>query len=227
MTTTSRRQILKNVGLMGLGLLTASIARAAEGAGALTPAQTEGPFYPVQDQADKDTDLTIVKGHSKHAKGQVVRVTGQVRDEQGNPLAGAMVEIWQACESGKYNHPEDTNTAPMDPDFQYWGRTTTDANGNYGFLTIKPGAYPADANWIRPPHIHFKVAAPGFRSLTTQLYFAGDPLNDKDRILRAIPADVRQLVISKFTPAAGGALQGRFDITIPHAGSRGGTPELD
>ena len=101
-------------------------------------------------------------------------------------LPETLVEIWQACVSGKYNHPNDPNKAPLDKNFQYWGRSTTDKQGIYFFKTILPGAYPADTNWIRPPHVHYKVHKWGFRELTTQLYFAGNQYNQFDRILNQI-----------------------------------------
>lgn len=228
MSSSSRRSILKTGGFLSLGLLSAGIARAAEVCG-LTPPQTEGPFYPVNEQTDKDVDLTRIEGHSQAATGQIIRIVGQVRDMSCKPLAGAMVEIWQACASGKYNHPEDPNTAALDPHFQYWGRTTTDANGHYSFLSIKPGAYPATSDWIRPPHIHYKVAAPGHRTLTTQFYFEGDPHNAKDRILRALPPAQRKLVIAPFaaTVQNPNVLAGTFDVVIGKVGAVGATPELD
>jgi protocatechuate 3,4-dioxygenase beta subunit len=228
MSQINRREILKQGGLLSLGLFGATIARAADACG-LTPAQVEGPFYPVVDQSDKDTDLTKVAGHTGSAKGQLVRITGQVRDSQCNPLKDAMVEIWQACHTGKYNHPEDPNEAALDEDFQYWGRTKTDANGNYSFLTIKPGAYPASGDWVRPPHVHFKIAAPGFRSLTTQMYFEGEALNAADRILRSLPPAARKLVVSKFTATAANPkiIEGKFDVVLGRLGQQGITPELD
>jgi protocatechuate 3,4-dioxygenase beta subunit len=228
MSATTRRDIIRQGGFLGLSLLTAGLARAGESCG-LTPAQTEGPFYPVADQLDKDADLTRLAGSTQAAAGQVVVITGQVRTADCAPLAGAMVEIWQACSSGRYNHPDDSSSAPLDSNFQYWGRTHTDAGGMYSFRTIKPGAYPASADWIRPPHVHFKIAAPGFRSLTTQMYFAGDPLNARDRILRSLSPAQRQLVVPEFVPLAGsaGVLSGRFDIVLGRLGAAGVTPELD
>lgn len=225
MTTASRRDVLKKAGMFGLGFFATGLGRAA--AGILTPPQTEGPFYPVHDQDDKDVDLTLVKGHAQRAKGVVQRVGGKVVGIDGAPLAGAMVEIWQACETGKYNHPDDPNTAALDPDFQYWGRTTTDAQGTYSFLTIKPGAYPADGSWVRPPHIHFKVAAPGFRALTTQMYWEGEALNAKDRILKQLTPEGRKAVTVPFARNAQGIFVGHFEIVIGRQGRREGTPELD
>ncbi len=222
----ARRQILKQGGALGLGLVAAATAQAAAAIG-LTPAQPEGPFYPVADQADKDTDLTRVAGRPATAQGQVVHLSGRVTGVDGAPLAGALVEIWQACATGKYNHPDDPNEAALDENFQYWGRTTTDAQGRYGFKTIKPGAYPADAGWVRPPHIHFRIAAPGFPSLTTQLYFAGDALNATDRILRALPPEQRKLLTVAFSPTTGGAIHGQFDVIVGRRGALGVTPEVE
>lgn len=175
-------------------VMAAGLAKAAEVC-RLTPRQTEGPFYPVKDQKDKDWDLTQIAGHSEKARGQVLWVGGQVRDQSCNPVEGVLVEIWQACVTGKYNHPADPNMAPLDPHFQYWGKFLTGHDGRYVFKTIKPGAYPASPDWIRPSHIHFKVTKLGYLELITQLYFAGDEHQSRDRILQRIPhADQEQVV---------------------------------
>jgi protocatechuate 3,4-dioxygenase beta subunit len=185
-----RRDALKKAGLMGAGTLAAgimfgSVARAITRA--QTPTQPEGPFYPVKDQLDKDGDMTQVQGHDEKASGQQVFLTGQVVDvTTGHPVGGAVLEFWQACESGKYNHPSDANNAPLDPHFQYWAQVRTSEQGHFSLRTIKPGSYPADDTWIRPPHIHVKVHKPGYPSLTTQIYFAGDSLNDSDQILKRL-----------------------------------------
>lgn len=186
-----RRQFLQiSVG----SLMAAGVAQAADMC-ALTPQQTEGPFYPVKDQKDKDWDLTQVAGRRGTALGEVIWVGGIVSDQNCNPVAGALVEIWQACASGKYNHPQDPNTAPLDPNFQYWGKAITDAKGQYVFKTIKPGSYPAAPGWVRPPHIHYKVTKLGYIELTTQLYFAGDALNSRDEVLKRLkPTEQEQVV---------------------------------
>lgn len=219
----SRRQLLRNS--LSLGGIVAGVASAkAMASGILTdacsktPPQAEGPFYPIKDQADKDNDLTVVKGKTVPAKGTIVYIYGTVVDDKCTPVANALVEIWQACASGKYNHPGDPNPAKLDPNFQYWGKATTDANGKYDFKTIIPGHYPASNTWERPPHIHYKVHALGFHELTTQLYFAGDPLNDKDLILQGLKASERELVIMETTDAGPGfepgAKKGTFDLSI-------------
>lgn len=166
-----------------------------------TPTQPEGPFYPIQDQLDKDNDLTRVEGRAERALGQIIYVRGRVLDINCQPIKGALVEIWQACESGKYDHPGDPNPAPLDQNFQYWGQNVTQADGTYVFKTILPGAYPASADWMRPPHIHFKISHLGSLDLITQLYFAGDVLNDRDLILQRLPLRERQKVIAPLLPA--------------------------
>lgn len=206
--TISRRKLLKFSALTS-GLAAASSfalpselkAQAGSCLNQITPPQTEGPFYPVHDQLDKDNDLTRIPGRGRlRADGQVVYVTGQVVDEHCRPIQSALVEIWQACKSGRYNHHADPNRAPLDPNFQYYGKVVTDRAGRYIFKTIIPGAYPASQGWVRPPHIHFKVARLGYHELTTQMYFAGHALNVKDRILMALPPNDRRKVVVDFKP---------------------------
>ncbi len=163
-----------------------------------TPHETEGPFYPVAFPLDKNNDLTFLEGTSKQAEGETIYVTGRVQDEACRPVPGAMVEIWQACSTGKYNHPRDKNPARLDPNFQYWGKAVSDANGEYGFKTVKPGSYPVDGLWTRPPHIHFYVRSKNYSELTTQMYFAGEALNDKDRLLGDHPEAEREKFIVGF-----------------------------
>ncbi len=190
---------------------TALGAKAAAPMCGITPAQTEGPFYPENTSGEDDTDLT----QNGRAKGEVIFVEGVVTDPACVPVAGALVEIWQACESGRYDHSGDPNTAPLDPDFQYWGRAVTDANGAYKFKTVLPGAYPAAPGWDRPPHIHFKIAKIGYTELITQLYFKGQKLNGQDRILRAIPKAQRESVISELVVKPGETIPtATFPITL-------------
>ncbi|MDO9502126.1 protocatechuate 3,4-dioxygenase subunit beta [Falsiroseomonas sp.] len=136
------------------------------------------------------------------AQGQLIHVGGRVLDEDGRPVAGAIVELWQANAGGRYFHPIDQRDAPLDPNFIGNGRTRSDAEGRYGFFTIKPGAYPVpdSGRWWRPPHIHISVLGPGcLMRLVTQMYFPGDPLNAIDRILNSVPdAGARARCIAQF-----------------------------
>ncbi len=196
----NRRNLIKNTLFSTAALASvSSIAIAQQCLISKTPKQTEGPFYPVADQADKDADLIHVVGKTDTAKGEIVIIKGQLTDQNCNPVGGALVEIWQACASGKYNHPADPNTAPIDPDFQYWGKSVTDSKGQYQFRTIKPGSYPAGDGWVRPPHVHFKISALGYIELITQMYFNGDLLNSKDLILQRLKTVDQKKVIVDFT----------------------------
>jgi protocatechuate 3,4-dioxygenase beta subunit len=172
------------------GTVTGNLALAGDKADCkLSPEQVMGPFYPIHEQDDKDLDLTMLKGHTERAKGEVIWVRGKILDEDCNPMPGVFMEIWQTNAAGRYNHVKDKNPAPLDPNFQSWGQTVTDDKGNFGFKTIKPAAYPLkflksgeadkDAGY-RTPHIHFKISQRGYHELVTQCYFPGEPLNDKD-----------------------------------------------
>jgi protocatechuate 3,4-dioxygenase beta subunit len=217
----SRRDAIKKLAIAGAGSLAAGYVIAySKVANAQTrtktPSQPEGPFYPIEDQIDKDTDMTHINGRAESALGQRVRLVGQVLDvTTGTPVVGAVIEFWQACESGKYNHPSDPSDAPLDPNFQYWAQVRTDAKGEFGVLTIRPGAYAADANWTRPPHIHIKIHKPGYPSLTTQIYFGGEQLNEQDQILRRLTKEQRSLVIVDFLQnETSGDLEGRWTAYI-------------
>ena len=232
-----RRHFLAYGGILGVGLTRFS-GLALGAVCQTTPSQTEGPFYPVTFPSDSDADLTIVRGRAVAAKGSLVVVSGVVKDTACNPIKGAIVEIWQACANGRYNDDRDTNPLPRDPDFQGWGRVATNERGEYRFTTIKPGAYPTDPNdpngWIRPPHIHFKVRATAAPTLITQMYFAGEPLNDRDEILndlrRQVGDDAANVVIVSFTGTGTSAvdpLVGRFDLTVGARLDPRVTPFLD
>jgi protocatechuate 3,4-dioxygenase beta subunit len=158
-----------------------------------------GPFYPVIKPLDQDADLTVIRGKSGRAQGQMIYVTGRVLDLNDRPVPDAQIEIWQANTFGRYTHPEDTNSAPLDPNFEGYGVQTSDAEGRYKFKTIKPGAYQAAGDWVRPPHIHFCVTSRTNR-LITQLFFEGDPLNEKDLLLKC--AMNKETVITKLMPPA-------------------------
>lgn len=179
-----------------------------------TPRQSEGPFYPPVLPRDDDNDLVRLVGADAQALGRVTHVLGRVVDREGRPLPGILVEIWQCDANGRYLHPGDSGGRPRDPRFQGYGRTLTDAAGDYRFRTIRPVAYPG-----RTPHIHFKLSREGRELLTTQMYVAGEPLNERDFLLNAVrdPAARARLLV-ELAPAGdieAEALAGRFEIVLP------------
>jgi protocatechuate 3,4-dioxygenase, beta subunit len=185
------------------------------GAAALTvtPPQTEGPFYPLELPSDRDADLVRVTGADARAVGIVTFVAGRVVDRHGRPLPRVLVEIWQCDANGRYRHPLERGAAPLDPSFQGYGRAVTDHSGGYRFRTIRPVPYPG-----RTPHIHFKLSGADGELLTTQMYVAGEPGNDRDFLLNAVrDADRRQRLIVDLRAADAiepGALAGTFDIVV-------------
>jgi protocatechuate 3,4-dioxygenase, beta subunit len=195
----SRRHLL-GLAVAGGGLAMAGGVRAVFAqAFRRTPDQILGPFYPVVKPLDQDADLTTIAGKPGRAEGQVIHVMGRVLTVAGHPVPGARLEIWQANTHGRYTHPSDTNPAPLDPHFEGFAVLTTDAEGRYRFKTIKPGAYPAGPDRMRPPHIHFEVTGQSNR-LVTQLYFAGEPLNDTDPFLQGVGPNKERLIVSLGPP---------------------------
>jgi protocatechuate 3,4-dioxygenase beta subunit len=189
-----------------------------------TAAQTSGPYYPTRDREDEDPDLTQVRGRSGRATGDVIVVQGRVLDEACRPIAGVLVEIWQANTWGRYDHEKDAGTPrPLDPNFQSWAEMLTDTEGRFRFRTIKPGSYPVDdQGWVRPPHIHFRVSRRGFHELVTQMYFTGEPLNEADLIRKELTPEERDRVTIALQPAPAAlqadVRQGEFDITLRAVG---------
>jgi protocatechuate 3,4-dioxygenase beta subunit len=194
-------------------VLTPSALAAEKVRGVITPGQTEGPFYPVSFPADMDNDLVRVQGRAAQALGQVTHIVGRVLDQRGEPVRGAMLEIWQCDANGIYNHPGQSGLQRRDAGFQGYGRTEVAADGRYSFRTIRPVAYPG-----RTPHIHFKVHAPGVGRLTTQMYVAGESRNATDGVLNAIRSSAqRESVLVRLEPADAQeprALRGMFDIVL-------------
>lgn len=210
----SRRNFVKSAVVLG-GIIAHEMLRPIPASARCgpTPPETEGPFYPMSYPLDKDNDLTFVSDRSVTAQGQVIHIRGMIQDQACRPVAGARVEIWQACATGKYNHPGDRNRAQLDPHFQYWGKAVTNEKGEYGFKTIKPGSYPVSWFWTRPPHIHFKVFSRSHQDLTTQMYFAGEPLNDKDRLLQEHPREEQLKCIVPFRQTER-EMAGLFNLTL-------------
>jgi protocatechuate 3,4-dioxygenase beta subunit len=191
-----------------------------------TLSEVTGPVFGHEAIAETDSDLT--RQHAGEPLGERIVVGGRVLDENGRPVSDSLIEIWQANAAGRYLHHNDNHAAPLDPNFSGGGRTLTDAEGNYRFVTVKPGAYPwrNHGNAWRPAHIHFSLFGPAFVTrLITQMYFPGDPLFAYDPILQSIPDEkAQQRLISKFDlerTMPEWALAFRFDIVLR---GREGTP---
>ncbi len=183
-----------------------------------TITETTGPrFSPAQ--YPPIADLSVTDGNA--AMGQRIIVRGRISDENGRPVPGTMIEIWQANAAGRYHHPSDQHDAPLDPHFRGEGRVFTDAEGWYQFVTVKPGAYPwrNHHNAWRPNHIHFSYFGPAFATrLITQMYFPGDPLLALDPIYNTVADEhARRRLVATFDielTRPEWALGYRFDVVL-------------
>lgn len=179
-----------------------------------------GPVYSDEVVGKYDNDLTKNGITDAEPIGERIIVAGKVTDETGVPIKNTLIEIWQANAAGRYIHKVDQHNAPLDPNFVGGGRCLTDEEGNYKFLTIKPGAYPwgNHPNAWRPNHIHFSLFGNNIISrLVTQMYFPDDPLFQYDPIFNSVHKKYRHLVVSKFNldfTQEGFALGYEFNIVL-------------
>jgi protocatechuate 3,4-dioxygenase beta subunit len=203
--STTRRNFMRwSIGILGT---TTAMKAVAQLCGLETGKQPLGPFFPnagtpvdevreiknpgIPIHLANDNDLTVIKGRSGVAQGQQVLVKGVITDKNCQPIPNATIIIWQASNTGRYNHKGDSDNhdfihpltgevvkRSLDEQFQSWGKAISNEIGEYTFKTIVPGFYPADLEqkWYRPPHIHFLVMAKGYPQFVTQLYFKGDAL---------------------------------------------------
>jgi protocatechuate 3,4-dioxygenase, alpha subunit len=174
----------------------------------LTPSQTVGPFF-----------HGIVGGGANvlvtpETQGDRVRIEGRVYDGDRAPVRDAIVEIWQANARGRYRHPADRRSVPLDPAFVGFGRAATDDAGAYWFETVKPGLVPFTADTWQAPHINVAVAARGLLNhLLTRIYFEDEPGNVEDPVLQRVPEHRRRTLVAA-RGAAGGRVVYRFDIVL-------------
>jgi protocatechuate 3,4-dioxygenase, beta subunit len=150
-------------------------------------ADAAGPVFGERIVGPEDHDLTC--HHADEPMGQRISIEGQLLDTDGRPIPGQLIELWQANAAGRYQHAVDTHPAPLDPNFDGYGRCRTDGRGRYRFVTVRPGAYPwgNHPNAWRPAHLHFSAFGRAFtHRLVTQMYFPDDPLFDYDPIFRSV-----------------------------------------
>ena len=174
----------------------------------VTPSDVEGPFYPVEIPSDSDNDLLRVVGMKDVSPGQTAYVHGTVTDRQGTPIDGVRVEIWQCDHGGVYHHPGDRGKP--DGRFQGFGAMATNRAGEYHFRTLRPVPYTG-----RTPHIHYRVVAPGFDRLTTQLYVAEEAdRNARDSLYNRHSPEERKLLTAAFREVDSNRVAAEFNIVL-------------
>ena len=199
-------------GLAATAIVTPALADSDE---IITPGMITGPFYP--DRLPDDQDWDLLRNGGLESGAEPLILEGVVRGVFGppaSPVRNATIELWQCDANGRYLHSGDARPEPRDEGFQGYGVVRTDAEGRYRFRTLKPPSYTADAGPFgiitRTPHIHIAVTTGGVRRLTTQIFFADEPLNDQDVELARIPEPDRRAAL--MTRPEGGVA--RFDMVV-------------
>jgi protocatechuate 3,4-dioxygenase alpha subunit len=180
-----------------------------------TPSQTIGPFFHRallhEGSHEIGNDLA-----ARGAAGERVTIEGRVLDGDGAPVSDAMIEVWQANAAGRYDHPEDLqDSKPLDPNFHGFGRVATGPDGRFCLRTVKPGPVPGIDDAPQAPHINVSIFARGLlKRLVTRIYFPGEPLNEIDALLSALPTDRRATLIARVANAGVAERVLHFDIVL-------------
>ena len=161
-----------------------------------TPWQGEGPFYPDKIPVDTDNDLVKNGDNSFEAGGKILILNGILLNPDSEPVNHVSIEIWQTDKNGVYMHSGSFARDIMDKQFQGFGRTKTDRNGQFFFRTIVPTEYPG-----RTPHIHMKLWREEKNILTTQLYIKDHPHNNKDFLFQRMSLVEQRLNSMRLIPA--------------------------
>ena len=213
-STDSRNEFILLSDVLGLSSMV-DMLQSGKGS---TAHSNRGPFH-----SEGSPALTVGGDLRRNNKGETLVVSGFVRDAQGKPVAGAMLDYWQAAANGFYwqqDATQDKNNLRC--------KMTTGEDGRYAFISVRPAPYtvPYDGPvgdllrsggrhaW-RPAHLHFIVSAPGFHDLTTEVFFADDQYIDEDAVF-----GVRESLLVKLTPSQhNGApcLVAEFDFKLQQA----------
>ncbi len=137
-----------------------------------TESNIEGPFY--RPGAPFRTKL-----YEGEEKGDKLLITGTVVARNGRPVPGAVLEVWHTNAFGRYDN-DDPDNPPANDQFHLRARIKADEKGKYQFETVRPGHYPITPTQFRTAHVHLKVHAEGYQSLTTQFFFKGEKYNKTD-----------------------------------------------
>ena len=207
-----RQEFILLSDVLGVSMLVDAINHPKSGKG--TESTVLGPFY-VSGSPEYETGASIIK---KQYADQVALVQGKVMDPDGNPIAGARLDVWQTAANGFYDVQD-----PSMPEDNMRGIFTTDAEGNYAFVTEKPLSYsvPTDGtvgellrasgrHAMRPAHIHFIVSADGYEPLTTHVFSEGDEYLDSDAVFAT-----KSSLIGHYETSDDAGLAARYNISIP------------
>lgn len=187
-------------------------AGAAEPTCELTPKLT-ALHYPGVKMIPTTNHLLKPTGKSIEASGQRLILMGQLRDKHCMPIANATIELWQVDPYGKWILATPADIATPNPAFAGAGRTYTDSDGRFSFITAFPGTIKD-----RAPHLNLRVDAASFPSFSTVLYFANDNRNPTDEVLKKISKEARDRVMVNMQPLSaepGDGHYGMIEIVLP------------
>ena len=177
----------------------------------ITASQTVGPFLKIG--LVREGQEYVVPKNTNGA----LKVQGRVYDGEGKPVPDAMIEIWQANVHGKYNHPEDLSDAELVKGFNGFGRSCTDEEGCFFFVTVKPGRVAGLGNTLQAPHMAINVFARGMlKQQVTRLYFSDEiNANSEDPVLNSIEdAEVRNTLVASKVDDENGMTCYKFNIHL-------------
>lgn len=211
LTTPSHNEVVLGAGSLGVSAL---VCLLNNGAGGETTANLMGPFWR-QGSPQTPNGGSIVRSKTP---GDPVFVTAWVHDQDGEPLAGAEVDIWQASGEGYYE-----NQDPEQADMNLRGKFRTDAAGRITFRTVKPSGYPIPVTGpvgalikaqgrhnMRPAHIHFMIHKAGYKTQFSQLYSNDDPHLETDVQFGVTQALVGNYLLHENEPAPAPDVPGRW-----------------
>ncbi|WP_138472791.1 dioxygenase [Poseidonocella sp. HB161398] len=204
--------------IVGVEVLVDMLTNVADGAE--SESTVLGPFY-------RDNPPVLPKGASTVQKAfdtqESVYFEGHIRDAEGNPLAGVILDVWEDAPNGLYE-----NHDPDQPDFNLRGRFETDEDGHYAFRAIRPVPYPIPSDETagellrfmghhpnRPGHMHFMIAKDGYRTLISQIFDSSSDWLDNDSVFA-----VKDSLVGEFVPAPGELgtdLYVKFDFVLARA----------
>ena len=207
-----RQEFILLSDVLGVSMLVDAINHPKGGAG--TESTVLGPFY-VEGAPEMEDGASIIK---QAYDGEVSLIQGQVTDNNGAPIAGAKLDVWQTAGNGKYDVQD-----PDMPENNMRGVFKTDAEGCFSFVTEKPLPYsvPTDAtvgellrasgrHAMRPAHIHFIVSADGYESLTTHVFSANDEYLDSDAVFAT-----KSSLIGDYQQSEDADLASKYNLPTP------------
>jgi protocatechuate 3,4-dioxygenase alpha subunit len=173
----------------------------------ITPAQTAGPYLRIG-LLRKLIGPEVVDP----ADPRAIEIRGRLTDGAGDGVFDGMVEIWQADAAGRYRHPaDDRDDVPLEDGFLGFGRSGTEDDGRFSFVTVKPGPVPWPEGGLQAPHLVVTVFARGLlKHAVTRLYFPDEvEANAADPVLSRLSPERRETLVA--VPEDGGL---RFDIRL-------------